>query len=99
MERENLPTTYREQIVNHIVQHTSGAVNRPAAAFNADPFTGGSAYVPGTNGFASAMERPLHGADPFHWRAPACCSTTCGSSLGLGERGGGTLLYLYVRRM
>lgn len=68
--RENLPQTYREQIVHFILQNTGGAVSLPAIPSNVDPFTGGGAYVP--RGAAFNPGPPARGAaagagfsDPF----------------------------------
>ena len=66
IERNELPTSYREQIVDFILQKTDGAVSAPAPSHNVDPFTGGGAYVPGA---ASNLPQPgAHRstyADPF----------------------------------
>ena len=65
IERNELPTSYREQIVEFILQKTDGAVSTSAPSYSADPFTGGGAYVP-----AAASSFPQPGsqqsyADPF----------------------------------
>jgi hypothetical protein len=65
IERNELPTSYREQIVEFILQKTDGAVSTSAPSYNTDPFTGGGAYVPGA---ASNFPQPgTHQsyADPF----------------------------------
>lgn len=66
IERNELPTSYREQIVEFILQKTAGAVSMPAPSHNVDPFTGGGAYVPGG---ASGLPQPggqrTNNADPF----------------------------------
>ncbi len=65
IERNELPTSYREQIVEFILQKTDGAVSTSAPSYNADPFTGGGAYVPGA---ASSFPQPgaqQSYADPF----------------------------------
>ena len=66
IERNELPTSYREQIVEFILQKTAGSVSMPAPLHNVDPFTGGGAYVPGA---ASAFPQPggQHSSksDPF----------------------------------
>ena len=75
IEAENLPTSYREQIVAFILQHTGGAVSA-GPSYNADPLTGGSAYVPpsapaprpgsgGGGGGAAPMDVTGGGVDPF----------------------------------
>ena len=65
IERNELPTSYREQIVEFILQKTAGAVNSAPATHNADPFTGGGAYgssnFPQPGGQASSRSS----ADPF----------------------------------
>ena len=48
IERNSLPVTYQEQVVNFILQNTAdtaGGGGGPVAQ-NADPFTGGAAYAP-----------------------------------------------------
>ena len=73
MAAENLPWTYREQIVDFIVKNSGGGAAMPALpAVNVDPFTGGGAYIPSagpsatqpTAGYGSA---PVTGGgwDPF----------------------------------
>ena len=67
--RNELPATYREQIVNFIVQNTPGgsALGGASPAGNVDPFTSGGAYVPpaaGGAGARSGAPPPLN-ADPF----------------------------------
>lgn len=61
-----MPTSYREQIVEFILQKTAGAVSASAPSHNVDPFTGGGAYVPGA---ASNAPQPggqtSSNADPF----------------------------------
>eukprot|EP00232_Nephroselmis_pyriformis_P020757 CAMPEP_0182864674 /NCGR_PEP_ID=MMETSP0034_2-20130328/7288_1 /TAXON_ID=156128 /ORGANISM="Nephroselmis pyriformis, Strain CCMP717" /LENGTH=95 /DNA_ID=CAMNT_0024996935 /DNA_START=287 /DNA_END=570 /DNA_ORIENTATION=- len=48
LQDEELPASYREQVVNFIVQNTGGTAAMPApASYNVDPFTGGGSYVPG----------------------------------------------------
>ena len=73
---ENLPATYREQVVQFILQNSAGAAGAPAAHTpSVDPFTGGSAYVPG------ASRPPVTGGgfDPFTgerycqlWQSETC---------------------------
>ena len=50
LEDQGLPETYREQVVEFLVQNTGGS-SRPSAQAdlyqNVDPFTGGGAYQPG----------------------------------------------------
>lgn len=70
IERNGLPQSYKEQIVQWILDNTGGAVGSSAPTSNVDPFTGGGAYVPG-----SASSFPQSGsrnndsiyanADPF----------------------------------
>lgn len=66
LERHNLPQTYREQIVQFIVQNTGGAVSMDVPMVNADPYTGGNAYVP-TGAALNRGPPPPGGAavDPF----------------------------------
>lgn len=40
--------SYREQIVEFIINGTGGNKAAPAPTTNVDPFTGGGAYIPGT---------------------------------------------------
>ncbi|KAK9806981.1 hypothetical protein WJX72_009418 [[Myrmecia] bisecta] len=69
IDNENLPATYREQIVNFILQNTGGTVALPAIPMqNVDPFTGTGAYVPGAG--VGGVGQPPHtvtggSADPF----------------------------------
>ena len=87
IQRHELPGTYREQIVNFIVQNTPSVGGGPglgggsSAAGSADPFTGGGAYVPPPmpaagprSGVATAFN-----ADPF---------TGAAASNGTGGGGG-----------
>ncbi|KAL0030698.1 hypothetical protein WJX77_002586 [Trebouxia sp. C0004] len=65
IERNELPTSYREQIVEFILQKTDGAVSTSTPSYKADPFTGAGAYVPGA---ASNFPQPgtqQSYADPF----------------------------------
>ena len=68
LEENGLPQSYRETIVNHIIQHAGPAAAAAAAAavVNVDPLTGGGAYVPpplgGGGGGAAATTAA---ADPF----------------------------------
>jgi len=48
MEENGLPTTYRDQIADYIVQHTGLRMPIDPTS-NPDPFTGGGAYVPGSS--------------------------------------------------
>jgi len=73
----NLPSTYREAIVGHIIAHGGAAAAAAAAAAGggacADPFTGAGAYVPPPPGSAPPPGRAAAlpagvtggGADPF----------------------------------
>ncbi|KAL3142952.1 hypothetical protein ABBQ38_003237 [Trebouxia sp. C0009 RCD-2024] len=66
IERNELPTSYREQIVEFILQKTAGAVSTPAPSHNVDPFTGGGAYVPGgASSFPQPGGQRSSNADPF----------------------------------
>lgn len=47
IERNELPQSYKEQIVQWILDNTGGAVGASAPSTNVDPFTGGGAYIPG----------------------------------------------------
>ena len=61
MAAENLPWTYREQIVDFIVRNSGGGAALPPVPHNnVDPFTGGGAYVP-------SASRPTSSS----WPAPA----------------------------
>lgn len=61
-----MPTSYRERIVEFILQKSAGAVSTSAPSHNVDPFTRGGAYKAG-----AASSRPQPGgqqsssADPF----------------------------------
>ena len=67
IERNELPTSYREQIVEFILQKTAGAVSCAPATHNVDPFTGGGAYVPGSSNFPQpgGQASSRSSADPF----------------------------------
>lgn len=65
IERNELPTSYREQIVEFILQKTAGAVSSAPATHNVDPFTGGGAYVPG-----GAATFPQPGAQRSNYQDP-----------------------------
>ena len=61
-----MPTSYREQIVEFILQKTAGAMSTSAPSHNVDPFTGGGAYVPGAAGSAPQPGgQTSSNADPF----------------------------------
>lgn len=70
IERNELPQSYKEQIVQWILDNTGGAVGASAPSANVDPFTGGGAYIPGA---ASSFPQPGNqnndsiytNADPF----------------------------------
>ena len=70
IERNGLPQSYKEQIVQWILDNTGGAVGTFVPTSNVDPFTGGGAYVPGS---ASSFPQPgshnndsiYANADPF----------------------------------
>ena len=69
---EDLPASYREQIVDFIISNSgSGAAVPATPSINVDPFTGGGAYIPSN---ASTSQQPRSslpnsvtggGADPF----------------------------------
>ena len=70
LEENGLPQSYRETIVNHIIQHAGPAAAAAAAAavVNVDPLTGGGAYVPpplGGGGGGAASATAAAAADPF----------------------------------
>ena len=67
MEQENLPITYRQQIVDFVLQNTAGALKMPApVVMNVDPFTGGAAYQPsGSHGQAAPSSSSGPNVDPF----------------------------------
>lgn len=80
--RHDLPPTYRDQIVQYILQNTGAAASVPTdEAFNPDPFTGGGAYVPGQ---ATSFPQPGvgqssttvtgGGVDPFTGGLSAHCT-------------------------
>jgi hypothetical protein len=48
MEENGLPTSYRDQIAEYIVQNTGLRIPVDTSS-NPDPFTGGGAYVPGSS--------------------------------------------------
>ena len=70
----DLPASYRDQIVEYIIQNTGVSPGPINEAFNPDPFTGGNAYVPGNPsnmlqpGQASASSLTGGGVDPFTGR-------------------------------
>ena len=84
IQRNELPVSYREQIVNFIVQNTpeGSALGGASPAGNVDPFTSGGAYVPPSAGGAGGRggAPPPLNADPF---------TGTGASGGAGGGGGG----------
>ncbi len=66
---EGLPMTYREQVVNYILNLMGRNSALPSAATaNVDPFTSSGAYVPGALGFL-APGYASQGSDPFTSRA------------------------------
>lgn len=87
IQRHELPGTYREQIVNFIVQNTPSGGGGPglgggsSAAGSADPFTGGGAYVPPSMPAADPRSgvTTAFNADPF---------TGTGASNSTGGGGG-----------
>ena len=60
---ENLPATYREQVVQFILQNAQAATANPVSTPNVDPFTGGAAYTPGSS--SQRPSAPSANADPF----------------------------------
>ena len=67
MEQENLPITYRQQIVDFVLANTAGALAMPApASMNVDPFTGAAAYQPSaTHGHRAPAASDGPNVDPF----------------------------------
>ncbi|KAJ3670094.1 hypothetical protein LUZ60_010418 [Juncus effusus] len=55
--RENLPLTYREQVVEFILQNTGQKSFIPDPSFR-DPYTGANAYVPGQSSLSSGSVAP-----------------------------------------
>ncbi|KAF4348191.1 hypothetical protein G4B88_029686, partial [Cannabis sativa] len=55
--KENLPLSYRQQIVEFILQNTGQKDFTPDPAFR-DPFTGSSAYVPGEYSKSATVAKP-----------------------------------------
>ena len=96
LEAEQLPQSYRQQIVEHIIACTGGAAAAAAdVSVNVDPFTGGGAYVPGTamtpgGGFAAGAAGAGAssgsggvtggGADPFTGTAAAAASASAAAA-------------------
>lgn len=75
--------TYREQVVNYILNLMGRDSALPSAATtNVDPFTSSGAYVPGASAFP-APGSALQGSDPFTSEAgffisfPQATSSTC----------------------
>ena len=71
LEEEDLPLTYREQVVTYILNLMGQAsALAPVASANVDPFTSTGAYVPGGgSGFpAPGGSRPA--GDPFTSKFP-----------------------------
>jgi phospholipase A-2-activating protein len=66
IDANDLPAAYREQIVQFILQNTGGAGGGGAAAPGqyVDPYTGASAYVPGSAPAAGAGQPGFGGAAP-----------------------------------
>ncbi|KAK9809770.1 hypothetical protein WJX73_004494 [Symbiochloris irregularis] len=68
---ENLPWSYREQIVEFIAKNSDGgAAQPPVPSANVDPFTGSGAYVPGSSSGRPQPGSASHavtggGSDPF----------------------------------
>ncbi len=67
MEQENLPITYRQQIVDFVLQNTAGALAMPApVTANVDPFTGAGAYQPtASHGRSAPANLDGPNVDPF----------------------------------
>lgn len=71
LEAENLPVSYREQIVDFIIRNSGGGAAMPAVpSVNVDPFTGSAAYMPSGIHASSAGGHPQAtvtggGYDPF----------------------------------
>ncbi|KAL2468403.1 transducin family protein/WD-40 repeat family protein [Forsythia ovata] len=57
--KENLPLSYREQIVEFILQNTGQRNFTPDPSFR-DPYTGSSAYVPGAPSKSSGVSKPTY---------------------------------------
>lgn len=82
IERHGLSTTYREQIVQFIVQNTGVQVPMDFSS-NPDPFTGGGAYIPSTPASHHYQQNSSSvtggGVDPF-------TGSTSTSFIALGKR-------------
>mmetsp|Transcript_16158 Transcript_16158/g.48409 ORF Transcript_16158/g.48409 Transcript_16158/m.48409 type:complete len:789 (+) Transcript_16158:141-2507(+) len=82
LEQEQLPLSYREQIAQFVVENSHGGIQYDMPSFNADPFTGGGAYVPsGNTPAAGAGQTQAHsltggGYDPFTGGSSAPTSST-----------------------
>lgn len=67
--QNNLPTSYKEQIVQFLITNTQGQVNinLDTSGSFVDPYTGASAYVPGNSsqGVASSIPSLGENVDPF----------------------------------
>lgn len=76
IEEHNLPTSYRDQIVDFVVRNT-GLKMPVDTSQNPDPFTGGGAYRPGSSaGPSYSSGQPSSsvtggGVDPFTGAATA----------------------------
>ncbi|CAI9769098.1 unnamed protein product [Fraxinus pennsylvanica] len=57
--KEDLPLSFREQIVEFILQNTGQKNFTPDPSFR-DPYTGSSAYIPGAPSKSSAVSKPTY---------------------------------------
>ncbi|CAA2957421.1 phospholipase A-2-activating, partial [Olea europaea subsp. europaea] len=57
--KENLPLSFREQIVEFILQNTGQKNFTPDPSFR-DPYTGSSAYIPGAPSKSSGVSKPTY---------------------------------------
>ncbi|KAJ3706100.1 hypothetical protein LUZ61_009805 [Rhynchospora tenuis] len=55
--KENLPLTFREQVVEFILQNSGQKTFTPDPSFR-DPYTGANAYIPGESSFSSGSAAP-----------------------------------------
>jgi len=69
---EGLPTTYRQQVVDYILNLMGqGAALPPVQSTNVDPFTSSGAYVPGSSSGLPAAGTSTSYGDPFTSKCPS----------------------------
>ena len=61
LEEQNLPETYKEQVVDFLIQNTGGSSSQMQfdPSQNVDPFTGGAAYQPSNTNSTNSSNRKL----------------------------------------